>query len=68
MASAEKLITQLNVVIDLSVADDPDRMVFIGKRLCASLKINDSESVVSQQAVSREAIQTKAPIGPAVAQ
>src|SRR3990172_11770722 len=39
-----QLVTQLFEIIDLSVANDPNRFVLVGNRLMASLQVNDAEA------------------------
>ena len=48
VAEGFKLFPELHIVEDLSVEDDPERPVFIGKRLLAAREIDDGETRMHQ--------------------
>jgi hypothetical protein len=48
-----ELASQFDVVVDLSIEDDPDSSVLVGHRLGAAFEIDDAEPTVPQHDVGR---------------
>jgi hypothetical protein len=48
MPPASQLFSQLSIVINFSIKYDPNRAVFIGNRLVASIKVYDRESAETE--------------------
>ena len=48
MTASAQLVAQLTVVVDFSIEDEGDRLVFVGERLIATGDINDAQTAHGQ--------------------
>jgi hypothetical protein len=49
MSPLSQILPQLQVIVNLAVEYDPDRLVFVGKRLCSGIQINNRQTRVPRQ-------------------
>ena len=64
VTAALQIAADIGVVVDLAVEDDPDRPVFVRRRLLAGAQIDDAEAAVGKGGVCVE-VQARL-VGPAV--
>ena len=66
MAARNELLAKLDVVVNLTVADDPQRAVFVAQRLRAAIEIDDGKPIVCQKAAVIEEQALPMPVGAAM--
>src|SRR3546814_7614736 len=48
VASGYQFLAKLRAIIDFAVADELDRLILVGKRLCPAGEIDDAQSTVAE--------------------
>src|SRR3546814_8734901 len=54
VASGYQFLAKLRAIIDFAVADELDRLILVGKRLCPAGEIDDAQSTVAEGNRSEE--------------
>src|SRR3546814_10635184 len=48
VASGYQFLAKLRAIIDFAIADELDRLILVGKRLCPAGEIDDAQSTVAE--------------------